>query len=129
LHEPCVMWYLRPLACLYDLLQVDFGQRKGLERRGEGPEGRGVCERVGVRLEVARLEVEMLVLELKGVEVQVVVDGVLGVEADAVSPPLTSSSGFCGVDAPCHTGGSCVLIDEMFRECESMGVSMLAWMR
>lgn len=29
------MWYLSPLACLYDLLQFGFGQRKGLERRSE----------------------------------------------------------------------------------------------
>jgi len=29
------MWYLSPLACLYDLLQFGFGQRKGLERRRE----------------------------------------------------------------------------------------------
>ena len=27
------MWYLSPLACLYDLLQFGFGHRKGLERR------------------------------------------------------------------------------------------------
>ena len=24
------MWYLSPFACLYDLLQFGFGQRKGL---------------------------------------------------------------------------------------------------
>jgi len=29
LHWPCVVWYLSPFACLYDLLQPAFGQRKG----------------------------------------------------------------------------------------------------
>ncbi len=29
------MWYLSPFACLYDLLQFGFGQRKGLERMRE----------------------------------------------------------------------------------------------
>jgi len=29
------MWYLSPFACLYDLLQLGFGQRNGLERRSE----------------------------------------------------------------------------------------------
>lgn len=30
-HEPWVMWYLSPLACLYDLEQLGFGHRKGLD--------------------------------------------------------------------------------------------------
>ena len=29
------MWYLSPLAYLYDLLQFGFGQRNGLERRSD----------------------------------------------------------------------------------------------
>ena len=35
MQEPCVMWYLSPFACLYDLLQFGFGQRNGLERRSD----------------------------------------------------------------------------------------------
>jgi hypothetical protein len=35
LQEPCVIWYLGPFACLYDLLQFGFGQRNGLERRSD----------------------------------------------------------------------------------------------
>jgi hypothetical protein len=40
------MWYLRPLACLYDLLQLGLGQRKGLDMRREvGGRGReAACE-------------------------------------------------------------------------------------
>ena len=50
MHEPCVMWYLRPFACLYDLLQFGFGHLKGLDRSSDvaGRESvvlaRGVCE-------------------------------------------------------------------------------------
>lgn len=29
------MWYFKPLACLYDLLQFGLGHLKGLERRRE----------------------------------------------------------------------------------------------
>jgi hypothetical protein len=35
LQEPCVIWYLSPFACLYDLLQFALGQRNGLERRSD----------------------------------------------------------------------------------------------
>ena len=31
MHDPCVMWYLRPFACLYDLLQFGFGHLNGFE--------------------------------------------------------------------------------------------------
>ena len=31
MHEPCVMWYLSPFACLYDLLQFGFGHLNGFE--------------------------------------------------------------------------------------------------
>lgn len=58
------MWYLRPLACLYDLLQFGFGQRKGLERRREeaGRErvvlARGVEVGEGVEEDEAEAEVD-----------------------------------------------------------------------
>ena len=35
MHEPCVMWYLRPFACLYDLLQFGFGHLKGFDSSSE----------------------------------------------------------------------------------------------
>lgn len=46
LQLPWVMWYFRPLACLYDLLQFGLGQRKGLDiRREEAGRGReAACE-------------------------------------------------------------------------------------
>ena len=31
MHDPCVMWYLSPFACLYDLLQFGFGHLNGFE--------------------------------------------------------------------------------------------------
>ena len=31
----CVVWYLRPLACLYDLLQLGLGHLRGFERSKE----------------------------------------------------------------------------------------------
>ena len=49
MHEPCVIWYLRPFACLYDLLQFGFGHLNGFDSRSEvaGRESvvlaRGVC--------------------------------------------------------------------------------------
>ena len=33
MHEPWVMWYLRPLACLYDLLQLGLGHLNGFDSR------------------------------------------------------------------------------------------------
>ena len=50
LHDPCVMWYLSPFACLYDLLQFGFGHLNGFESRRDvaGRDSvvlaRGVCE-------------------------------------------------------------------------------------
>jgi hypothetical protein len=37
-HWPCVRWYFKPLACLYDLVQLGVGQRKGFP---PGKGGRG----------------------------------------------------------------------------------------
>ena len=34
---PCVMWYLSPFACLYDLLQFGFGHRNGFDSSKELP--------------------------------------------------------------------------------------------
>ena len=62
MHEPCVMWYLSPFACLYDLLQFGLGQRNGLESSSddEGRESvvlaRGVIAEAGI--EVPELDAE-----------------------------------------------------------------------
>ena len=49
MHEPCVMWYLSPFACLYDLLQFGFGHLNGFDSsrldagRLSVVDARGVC--------------------------------------------------------------------------------------
>ncbi len=62
MHEPCVMWYLRPFACLYDLLQFGFGHLNGFERRSEDAGRESVVEARGV--ELAALEDEAPALDV-----------------------------------------------------------------
>ena len=50
LHEPCVMWYLRPFACLYDLLQFGFGHLNGFDSRSDEAGRDRVVDARGVEL-------------------------------------------------------------------------------
>jgi len=58
LQEPCVMWYLSPFACLYDLLQFAFGQRNGLERRSDDAGRERVVLARGVEVGEGEVEAE-----------------------------------------------------------------------
>ena len=42
------MWYLSPLACLYDFMQPGFGHLKGLERRSDAAGRESVVDGAGV---------------------------------------------------------------------------------
>lgn len=52
------MWYLRPFACLYDLLQFGFGHLNGLERRREDAGRERVVDARGVELLGPEVEAE-----------------------------------------------------------------------
>ena len=50
MHDPCVMWYLRPFACLYDLLQFGFGHLNGFDSRSDEAGRERVVDARGVEL-------------------------------------------------------------------------------